>query len=149
MRASLKSVTGFPYIGGMRRFALITAAALCLTAPALAQDSEAEPEEPGEGRSLVEEGARMFLEGILREMEPALRDLEGMAGEMEPALREFAKEMGPAFAALLGKIDDLSNYEMPEMLPNGDIIIRRKEPLDPEAPTEPELDVEPGEEIEI
>jgi hypothetical protein len=133
----------------MRRLALITAAALCLTAPALAQDAEAEPDAPENERSLMEEGARMFLEGILREMEPALRDLEGMAGEIEPALRDFAQEMGPAFAELLGKVDDLSNYEMPEMLPNGDIIIRRKEPLDPETPLDPELDIEPGEEIEI
>ena len=139
----------------MRRLALITAAALCLTAPALAQDTEAEPDAPENERSLMEEGARLFLEGILREMEPALRDLEGMAGEIEPALRDFAQEMGPAFAELLGKVDDLSNYEMPEMLPNGDIIIRRKEPLEPEmpgepeTPLEPELDIEPGEEIEI
>ncbi|MDM8166454.1 hypothetical protein [Roseovarius sp.] len=139
----------------MTRLALITAVTLSLTPPALAQDIEAEPEEPGTERSLMEEGARMFLEGILREMEPALRDLEGMAGEIEPALRDFAQEMGPAFADLLGKVDDLSNYEMPEMLPNGDIIIRRKEPLEPEmpgepeTPLEPELDIEPGEEIEI
>ncbi|KZY33086.1 hypothetical protein A3731_03680 [Roseovarius sp. HI0049] len=133
----------------MRRLALITAATLSLTAPALAQDAETTPEEPGNERSLMEEGARMFLEGILRDMEPALRDLEGMAGEIEPALREFAQEMGPAFAELMAKVDDLSNYEMPEMLPNGDIIIRRKEPLEPESPEEPELDIEPGEEIEI
>ncbi|MEQ8293102.1 MAG: hypothetical protein RIA08_12930 [Roseovarius sp.] len=139
----------------MTRLALITAVTLSLTAPALAQDTETEPEAPGNERSLMEEGARMFLEGILRDMEPALRDLEGMAGEIEPALREFAQEMGPAFAELMAKVDDLSNYEMPEMLPNGDIIIRRKEPLEPEVPDEPEtpvdpeLDIEPGEEIEI
>lgn len=133
----------------MTRLALITTLALCLSPPALAQDIEAEPEEPGTERSLMEEGARMFLEGILREMEPALRDLEGMAGEIEPALRDFAQEMGPAFADLLGKVDDLSNYHMPEMLPNGDIIIRRKIPLEPETPGDPELDIEPGEEIEI
>ncbi|MEQ8898510.1 MAG: hypothetical protein RID23_15595 [Roseovarius sp.] len=139
----------------MKRLALITSLALCLSPPVLAQDMDAEPEEPGTERSLMEEGARMFLEGVLRGMEPALRDLEGMAEELEPSLREFAREMGPAFADLLGKVDDLSNYEMPEMLPNGDIIIRRKEPLepempgDPETPLEPELDIEPGEEIEI
>lgn len=148
MMESLKTVIDGAYIPVMTRIALITAAALCLTPPALAQETEpqvpkAEPEDNGNERSLMEEGARMFLEGILREMEPALRDLEGMAEEMEPALRDFARKMGPAFAELLGKIDDLSNYHAPEMLPNGDIIIRRKTPL------EPEPEVAPGEEIEI
>ncbi len=133
----------------MTRLALIVAVALCLTSPALAQEEE---EENGSGRSLMEEGARIFMEGILREMEPALKDLEGMAGEIEPAIREFAREMGPAFSELLARIDDLSNYHAPEMLPNGDIIIRRKEPLVPdEAPEEPETyeAPDPGEDIEI
>lgn len=133
----------------MKRLALITTLAVSLSQPVLAQDGDASPEEPGSGRSLVEEGARMFLEGLMREMEPALRDLEGMAGEIQPSLKEFAQEMGPAFADLLAKVDDLSNYEMPEMLPNGDIIIRRKAPLEPEAPDDAEPDIAPGEEIEI
>ena len=47
---------------------------------------------------------------------------------MEPALRDFAREMGPALADILGKIEDLSAYHPPEMLPNGDIIIRKKTP---------------------
>lgn len=116
-----------------------------LAFPATAQEEGENPSPPREedGPSLMEEGARMFLEGILREMKPALRDLEGMAEEMEPALREFAREMGPALAELLGRIDDLSNYHAPEMLPNGDIILRRKTPL------KPEPEAAPGEEIEI
>jgi len=48
--------------------------------------------------------------------------------------------MGPAFGELMGKIDDLSVYHPPEMLPNGDIILRRKAPLDPDAPDQPPLD---------
>jgi len=115
-----------------------------LALPAAAQEAEKE-----NGGSLMQEGARMFLEGILREMEPALRDLEGMADEVEPALREFAREMGPAFAELLGRIDDLSQYHAPEMLPNGDIIIRRKTPLAPEPKPELGPEIAPGEEIEI
>lgn len=83
----------------------------------------------------------MFMEGIMREMEPAMRDIEGMAKEMQPALRSFVEEMGPAFADLMGQIDDLSNYHAPEIMPNGDIIIRRKTPLEEE--------IDPGEEIEI
>lgn len=79
-----------------------------------------------DGLSLMERGAQLFMEGILREMEPALEDLEGMTREIEPALRGFMQEMGPAFAELLNQIEDFSAYHPPEILPNGDIIIRRK-----------------------
>lgn len=86
-------------------------------------------QEGGErGLSLMERGAQMFLEGIMREMEPALEDLQGLAEEMEPALRGFLDEMGPAFAELLGQIEDFSAYHAPEILPNGDIILRKKTP---------------------
>ena len=109
--------------------------AALLAAPVAAQDAD------DNGSSLMERGAQMFLEGLLREIEPTLDDLQGMAEGIEPALRDFVQEMGPAFGELLGKIDDLSNYHPPEMLPNGDIIIRRKTPL--------EAEPEDGEEIEI
>lgn len=125
------------YIQGMRH-ALLLAASLCLTAPALSAQ-----EDEGEGSSLIEQGARMFMEGLMQEMEPTMRELRGFAEEMGPQLREFADTMGPALAEILGQIEDLSHYHPPEMLPNGDIIIRRKTPQ--ELADEPE----PGEEIEI
>lgn len=111
-------------------------AALVLTSvPAQAQDEE-------RGLSLMERGAQMFLDGIMREMEPAMKDLQGLAEGMEPALRGFLDEMGPAFAELLGQIEDFSAYHAPEILPNGDIILRKKRP--------DEMIAEPGEEdIEI
>lgn len=116
----------------MKRIALI----LCLiAAPAAAQ-------EPEEGLSLMERGARLFFEGLMREVEPALKDLEGAVREMEPAVKEFMDRMGPALTDLIGKVDDLANYEAPEMLPNGDIILRRK----PDAPlnSDPVPDPETG-----
>jgi hypothetical protein len=80
-------------------------AALWLAAlPAAAQESETE-----EGRDLLSEGTRMLLEGLLGQMEPALRELQG-------ALRE------------------LDAYHPPEILPNGDILIRRKTPGEMETP---------------
>ncbi|KRS12274.1 hypothetical protein XM53_11525 [Roseovarius atlanticus] len=122
----------------MKQIASIAALSLTLAAaPALAQEEE------DEGFSLMERGAQMFMEGIMREMEPAMRDLEGLAQEMEPAVRNFVQEMGPAFADLMGQIDDLSNYHAPEILENGDIIIRRKTPL------EDEVDPDGDGEIEI
>lgn len=71
--------------------------------PLSAQDAQEE-----QGRSLMEEGARLFLEGIRREMGPALEDLRGMTEEMEPALRQFVEEMGPALSDLMAKVGDLS-----------------------------------------
>ncbi len=44
------------------------------------------------------------------------------------------QELGPALLELEGRLIDLQSYHAPEVLPNGDIIIRRKVPLDvPEA----------------
>ena len=86
--------------------------------------------EPDEGFSLMEEGARMLLRGLMTEMEPAIDELRDGLEEMGPAFDEFANAIGPAFANLLSEIDDFRNYEAPEFLPNGDIIIRRA----PDAP---------------
>jgi hypothetical protein len=83
-------------------------------------------EEDKRGLSLMEEGARLFMEGILREMEPAIDELEKFADEMEPRMRDFAEQMGPALRDLMGEIQDWSAYHPPEVLPNGDIIIRKK-----------------------
>ncbi|MFU8835131.1 hypothetical protein [Roseovarius autotrophicus] len=103
----------------MKRLALI----LALTLPAAPA-----PAQEGEGRSLMEEGARLFWEGIRREMGPALDSLRERADEIEPAIRDFVERMGPALGEMMDKIGDLSAYHPPEVLPNGDIIIRRKTP---------------------
>ncbi len=98
--------------------------ALLLASAANAQD------EDGDGLTLMEEGARLFFRGLMSEVEPTLDDLRELTDDMRPALRSFVEEMGPAMTELFEKIDDISNYRAPEILPNGDIIIRRK----PEAP---------------
>lgn len=91
-----------------------------LSAPALAEEGGASADE---GFSLLREGARIVFESMLDQMEPALRGMQedfGMAlREMEPALRDLAAMIG-----------DLKNYHPPEILPNGDIIIRRKSPAE-------------------
>lgn len=91
-----------------------------------------------EGFNLMEEGARLFFKGIMQEMEPALKELEGMAQDMQPALQDFARNMGPALKDLLAEVEDWSVYEAPEMLPNGDIILRRKQPKTPDMPESPD-----------
>ena len=70
-----------------------------------------------EGLSLLEEGTRLFLKGLMAEMEPALDELrQGLMA--------------------------LDGYHAPEILPNGDIIIRRKRmPETPEGPGPDEIDI--------
>ena len=66
--------------------------------PALAQDGSVE-----KGFDLLSEGTRLLLRGLMEEMEPALKELQGTLQSMD-------------------------QYHAPEILPNGDIIIRRKTP---------------------
>lgn len=87
----------------------------------------------------MEEGAKMILRGLMTEMEPALEELEGLAREMEPAMRSFVTEMGPAMKDLLEQVEDWTLYHPPEILPNGDIILRRR----------PEAEIVPPEEIDL
>ncbi len=110
---------------------MISAMVSALGAPTIAQEN---------GKSLMEQGAELFFEGLRKEMEPALGELLGLADEFGPAMQSFFEEMGPALAELAGEIQDWSVYETPMILPNGDIIIRKKPTQDP-----PE-DVEPDEE---
>lgn len=107
-----------------QRFVIPAFCAFALSALTLsALPVQAEEED---GFSLMEEGAKLFMRGIMQEMEPAIDEMRDLAEEMEPALRQMLAEMGPAFAELLDKVDDITLYHPPELLPNGDIILRRK-----------------------
>lgn len=72
--------------------------------------------------SAMERGLRLFMDGLMQEMEPALRDLEGLAEDAVPFLRDMQRSLGEV-------VEDFDAYEAPEIQPNGDILIRRKEPL--------------------
>ena len=109
--------------------------ALCLSLT-LATNAVAQEED---GDSLMERGAQMLLEGLLQQMEPALDDLQNLAEEIGPTLHDFVTQMGPAFRDMLSEIEDWSVDEPPEILDNGDIIIRRKRG---ETPAPPEHDIE-------
>ncbi|MCO4842876.1 MAG: hypothetical protein KC439_08210 [Yoonia sp.] len=122
----------------MKQFIAYTAIALMTALPLSAEtDDSAEVEE---GLSLMEQGAKLLLRGFMTEMEPAIEELKGMSEEMSDAMALFTAEMGPALAEMMTRIDDLRNYDSPEIMPNGDIIIRRK----PDAPIF-EMDPETGE----
>lgn len=95
----------------MKRITPLLLAALLAATPVAAQD-DTENRELREGAEKMSEAFRLLLDGFSKEMEPIAKEW-----------REF-----------LEGLDDLRNYESPEKLPNGDIIIRRKE----DAPEEPE-----------
>ena len=41
-------------------------------------------------------------------------------------LRKWSEKLGPMLEEFGEKMPDLSEYEMPELMPNGDILIRKK-----------------------
>lgn len=108
----------------------LLALSLALASPALSQTTP-KGGEVEEGFSLMEEGAKLLLKGLMSEMEPALDEMGKALSDMEPAL----KVLQPKMLELLALVDDLTNYQAPERLENGDILIRRK----PEAPPPPPL----------
>ena len=118
----------------MRMFVSASLVAVALTTQTAAA------EDTSDGRSLMERGAELFLEGLQREMAPTLQDLSEFADQLGPSLRSFWVQMGPAISELADKVEDWSAYHPPEILPNGDIIIRRKQP----EPEQPETGPEPG-----
>ncbi|MEJ6394015.1 AAA+ family ATPase [Gymnodinialimonas sp. 2305UL16-5] len=112
--------------------ATITAGALALASPAAAQDEN----QLGDGLDRLGEGMGLILEGLMEEMRPML----------EEARPYFEDEVLPFLDRMGELMDDLSSYELPERLPNGDIIIRRSEDA---PPFEPELEPGPGGDVEL
>lgn len=116
----------------LRGAALAALLALALgAAPLHAQD--AAPEEPG----LMERGIDMFLRGLMDEVGPEI-------GQMQEALKSLAPEL----QNLVEMMGDVQNYQPPERLPNGDILIRRK-PGAPPVPAGPEAETQGGDAIDL
>ncbi len=82
---------------------------LALATPAVAEESDL-----SEGLGLIDQGARLLFEELM--------------GQFGPSLEAFRDQIG-----------DLGAYHPPEILPNGDIIIRRRQPVE-----EPPLDIPEG-----
>ena len=71
------------------------------------------------------------VENLLDELENGLAGwkerLHGWVEGAETTLWEFLGEMEPVMIELMDLVGDWSLYERPDMLPNGDVIIRRKQ----------------------
>ncbi|MEM7060780.1 MAG: hypothetical protein AAF557_24635 [Pseudomonadota bacterium] len=118
------------------------------TVPALAEPPADENPSDGKGLSGLLEKFGPQIEELTREMqEDGLRDLWE---QLEPQLEDLQREMEPAWQETLKlmdrfrAMDNPRNYQLPEVLPNGDIIIRRREDAPPyEAPENPETGPQP------
>jgi len=97
-----------------RLLAIATLAAFLAAAPAYGGDDDA------------------LKRPLSEELDDAFRDL---IEQMKPALDELVKTL-----EVLEGIDNIKHYRRPEILPNGDIIIRRRE----DAPPLPRDDGEDG-----
>lgn len=107
-----------------RRLALVLA---LLAAPAWAQTYEPPPAD-APADDAFQRGLESFMGNLLNKAQPSLdrlgQDLSGMAQRLGPVLGELGDLM-----------DDVRNYQAPERLENGDILIRRRA----DAPPPPEL----------
>ena len=109
---------------------------LGLAVAPVARAQEAVPED--DGGTLMQRGMELFFDGLREEMSPALREMQELFKSYGPSMRHFMVEMGPGLSDIFEKVDDWTEYDAPEMLDNGDIIIRKR-PEDPygEDGTEP------------
>lgn len=101
---------------GMKPLAL--ALPLLLATPAVAQDQPS-------GLDLIGEGAGQILQGLASEAAPAIAGLQGVGAEALGTIRTIVAEMGPGFFDVFNRVDAISNYDAPVILPNGDILIAR------------------------
>ncbi len=87
-----------------------------LALPAFADTPVTPPEQ---NNDLIEQGAEMLLRGLLGHIEPKMKEMGDAFAEMQPKFQE-----------LMAMVDDIRNYHAPEVLKNGDILIRRKTPAE-------------------
>lgn len=121
------------------RMALVSGFALALSLPVSAQvptvpapQDTPETAPQTQGKSLIEQGAMMLFQGIMTEMAPAIND-------MTNDMRQTTQTLWPAMQDLARLMDDIGNYEMPERLENGDIVIRRSAGAPPPPPVGEDL----------
>lgn len=95
----------------------------------------------------MERGLELFFRGLKGEMDPVLEDLEAFIAGAGPAMQSFLEEMGPALRDLMDEVQDWSVYAPPVILPNGDILIRRKPEAAPRPPRE--IEIGPQGEVEL
>lgn len=97
-----------------RLSALVVVAALA-AGPATAEQPGSQAEGPGWLEQLI----TGLMGQMMQDAGPALENLERDFGEL-------AQTLEPTMRNMAELVDDIGNYEPPERLENGDILIRRK-----------------------
>lgn len=117
----------------LRIFALtaclfLPATGMAQSLPPLSNDPPATESPSEEGATdLLGRGFGIILDQLMTEMEPGL---DHLGRDMSGAL----SRLGPTLGDLSVLIDDLGNYQAPERLENGDVILRRKPGAPPPPP---------------
>lgn len=107
----------------------LAAAPIGLASPAVSQEwTPPQADSQSEGESSWMDG---IMGGVLNNL---LNDVAPEMGQVEDGMAGIAGKLGPVLADLATQIDDLRNYQMPERLENGDIILRRKADAPPPPP---------------
>lgn len=98
--------------------------------PPMADEDRPLPEagSTDEGMDMIGRGMDMLMENLMRDLGP---DLDRLRQDMSGALNSLS----PVVGELAALVDDIGNYQAPQRLENGDILIRRK----PGAPRPPAL----------
>lgn len=116
----------------IRHFALafaLSASQPWMAGPITAQEwTPPSADSPSEGETSWMDG---IIGGVLNNL---LNDVAPEMGQVEDGMAGIAGKLGPVLTDLSAQIDDLRNYQMPERLENGDIILRRKADAPPPPP---------------
>ncbi len=105
----------------MKRISAALILSVGIVAPLWAQSEDAPlPEVQEDSVPLIDLFERL-LRGFLAEVEPQMREMERGFSAMEPEIQRFLEQMR-----------GLTQFHSPEVLPNGDILIRRRQATDPE-----------------
>lgn len=110
----------------MKNLAAVPAFAIALSvlsAPVAVMPLHAQEAAATVEQGWLEWGMSLFGDSVMQEVAPAIGDIRALA-------EQFGPTVGPAVEKLLALVDDMTNYELPQMQENGDILIRRK----PDAP---------------
>jgi hypothetical protein len=94
--------------------------ALLIAAPMIPAQAQAVPDAPAPG------GAECFPFAPGCDRLPRLFD--DLTRDLAPLLDDLATRLDPWMRQLTDMLGDLSGWEAPEVLPNGDILIRRRPP---------------------
>lgn len=136
----------------MQRFAALLFGSALVAGLALAQTPyeppPADDSDPGSLGHDIENGIQGFMEKLLNEVQP---HLDQLGRDLNDTMNSFA----PVMDELQAVMDDVGNYQTPERLENGDILIRRRADAPPPppigntlrdlmAPNQPPADIPPA-----